>query len=553
MDEVCRFCTKYCTTLENIFDEREPTDNETHLIVMLGYCTTCEVRESDLMPQLICGPCISAAKNAYQFKLRCEQSQKYFKELINECEKSGVKYEMDDICRFCNISCPTLENIFVDREQADNESLLIMLEKSTSCDIKESDSLPQSICAPCISAAKNAFEFKLTCEQSQTYFEELLKGCEKKPDIDELSTGDWCITESTTSQVCIKQEKDGPASQVCIKEEIDDPEDEDYSEGSEGSSKSKAATDEDYSEDSGGSLIKEEISERKPNRRSKSPLKCSYCPEIFTGKVLLNRHTKQVHEAPKLHTCPTCNKNLASKNSLREHMRHVHSDESPYKCELCPKAFKSKTNLKLHSAIHSDECPYICEHCQKAFKRKMALRNHRVVHLEERPWQCEHCPKSFKTDLSLKLHFQNMHSVELPFKCKKCPLAFKTKLDLSLHKEFHVSERSFKCDLCPMAFKKRFGLDNHRPIHFSDRPFKCEKCPLAFKIKRELKRHQLIHTDERPYTCELCSKTFKWLDTLKRHRLTHSNERPFKCEECPRAFTIIGELNRHKKKAHSFA
>ncbi|KAL7731400.1 hypothetical protein ACLKA6_001423 [Drosophila palustris] len=209
MDEVCRFCTLSCTTLENIFDERERTDNEPLLISILQYCTNCEVSECDSLPQNICGPCKSAAKYAFEFKLGWEQSNKYFMERLSESEQFKIKYEVDEICRFCTLNCTTIENIFAERERTDNEPLLIvMLECLTNCEIREFDPLPQNICGPCKSAAKNAFAFKFRCEQSEKYFKELLGECDQKPDIDKLITGDSCPTKNTLVEVSIKPEPD---------------------------------------------------------------------------------------------------------------------------------------------------------------------------------------------------------------------------------------------------------------------------------------------------------------------------------------------------------
>ncbi|KAM8707735.1 hypothetical protein ACLKA7_014812 [Drosophila subpalustris] len=114
-------------------------------------------------------------------------------------------YEMDEVCRFCTLSCTTLENIFDERERMDNEPLLIsILQYCTNCEVSECDSLPQNICGPCKSAAKNAFAFKLRCEQSEKYFKDLLIACDQKPDIDELITGDSCSSENTFVKEGIK-------------------------------------------------------------------------------------------------------------------------------------------------------------------------------------------------------------------------------------------------------------------------------------------------------------------------------------------------------------
>ncbi|XP_034480731.1 uncharacterized zinc finger protein CG2678-like isoform X2 [Drosophila innubila] len=303
MDEVCRFCTLNCTTLENIFKRREQTDNEPHLILMLECCTNCEIRESDALPQNICGPCISAAKIAFEFKFSCGQSEKHFKDIVNECTQLEVKYEFDEVCRFCTLNCTTLENIFAERERTDAEPLLsVMLEYCMDCDIRESDSLPQNICGPCISAAKNAFEFKLRCEQSEKYFKDLLSECDQKPEIDELITGDSCLTESALVGDCIKLEPDNFVG--C-------------------STTEETNANEDYSGDSEEDLSTEELNDT-----------------VDEDEMEISDEHMQQLSGDRPFKCEQCPKAYKDKRGLKQHIVN-HSDDRPFKCRHCPKAFKA--------------------------------------------------------------------------------------------------------------------------------------------------------------------------------------------------------------------
>ncbi|KAL7731402.1 hypothetical protein ACLKA6_001425 [Drosophila palustris] len=111
---------------------------------------------------------------------------------------------MDKVCRFCTWNCTTLESIFAERKQGDEPLLIVMLECLTNCEIREFDPLPQNICGPCKSAAKNAFAFKFRCEQSEKYFKDILSECDQKPEIDKLITGDSCSAENTLIKVSIE-------------------------------------------------------------------------------------------------------------------------------------------------------------------------------------------------------------------------------------------------------------------------------------------------------------------------------------------------------------
>ncbi|XP_034480733.1 zinc finger protein 260-like [Drosophila innubila] len=426
MEEICRFCTLNCNTLENIFDERELTDNEP-LIGMLECCTNCEIIESDTLPQNICGPCTSAAENAFEFKLRCEKSQKYFRELLSEYKQPKIKYEIEEVCRFCTINCTTLENIFIKREQTDNEPLIIvMLEYCTDCEIRESDSLPQNICGPCISAAKNAFEFKMKCEQSQNYLRELLSDRDQKPDIEELITGDWCPTESTLDDVHLKTEQDKTVG-------------EDNFSGSEENSRAEASVDDDYSKETEGSSSEEETKETKKE-----------------STVMKTNGTKS-------HICHHCNSRFSWKSQLIRHSL-AHTDERPFECPHCPLRFKTNKVLKAHIRIHTGECPYKCHLCSAKFKRIDERNKHVLSHTGERPYKCSHCSKGFKSRSILNKHIRT-HSDQKEHKCPHCPKEFNIKYYLDKHIRVHTGERPYKCPQCPKTFTRSEVLKTQKNAH----------------------------------------------------------------------------------------
>ncbi|KAM8703031.1 hypothetical protein ACLKA7_005384 [Drosophila subpalustris] len=339
------------------------------------------------------------------------------------------------------MNCTTLENIFAERAQTDNQArLIVMLEYCTNCEIRERDSLPQNICGPCIAAVKSAFEFKMRCEQSQQYFRELLSAADQKPNIEELSTGDWCLTESHFKEdFCIKNE---PVNLELCAEELNETKTEDYSVYSEGSAETSG---------------------------NHEQFNCHLCSAQFRAKAYLGNHMRK-------HT-----------NELMD-----------YKCQHCPKTFARNWHLTRHISVVHGEKTFQCPQCQKCFAKAFSLRLHSKIHSKQTQFKCSQCPKIFAKEFLLQRHIQRVHVGPKPHSCPTCSKCFVSVRALQKHLPQHSDARPYKCDQCPRAFKSSDVLRGHMVKHSDERPFECAHCPMAFKLPFHLKRHiQVMHNKEK--------------------------------------------------------
>jgi len=60
----------------NIFDARRKT--RVSIAEMIAQCTDFEVKRGDLLPEMICPPCLEDAKNAFSIRQTCERSHQFY-------------------------------------------------------------------------------------------------------------------------------------------------------------------------------------------------------------------------------------------------------------------------------------------------------------------------------------------------------------------------------------------------------------------------------------------------------------------------------------------
>ncbi len=104
------------------------------------------------------------------------------------------------------------------------------------------------------------------------------------------------------------------------------------------------------------------------------PFSCPVCEKIYTSKLLLENHNKNVHLGIKNYSCSVCGKYFTTKVNLNRH-KTIHTD-SCLKCEICGKTEMDKKHLDQHMVVHSNIRNFVCE-CGKAFKRNGDLTQHK--------------------------------------------------------------------------------------------------------------------------------------------------------------------------------
>ncbi|XP_034669812.1 zinc finger protein 568-like isoform X2 [Drosophila subobscura] len=174
---------------------------------------------------------------------------------------------MDGICRVCMRKSGAFTSIF-DEPQKWDTSIADMISECTGYVVRRGDSLPESICPPCLEDAVSAFILKTTCEQSHELMEEL------------------------------KEEE------ICIEDEDWEPSDCDSEQSNNIEADAKAQVEKDVD------LL----------------FKCTLCPKSYPQKSNLNRHMK-LHTGERPYQCSHCSKSFNQSISLKIHMRtHTKSD-----------------------------------------------------------------------------------------------------------------------------------------------------------------------------------------------------------------------------------
>lgn len=135
---------------------------------------------------------------------------------------------------------------------------------------------------------------------------------------------------------------------------------------------------------------------------------CKVCGKAFSSITFLRNH-EDTHLPPEEREriiCPTCGKSL-TRNGFVSHQRYscvTAEITGRVKCSYCPNTYKSKPLLQRHVAREhngalpgsAEERPFQCSICAKTFKGKSDLKKHESTHSDARPFVCSKCPANFK-------------------------------------------------------------------------------------------------------------------------------------------------------------
>lgn len=109
---------------------------------------------------------------------------------------------------------------------------------------------------------------------------------------------------------------------------------------------------------------------------------CSKCDESFESKILLRRHTIEVHgseksyRSKKRHFCPLCSKDYDYRKQLDDHIRSFHDKERNAQCQICHKSknFNQLRWLLSFDSLYSSILPPRFEEAHPSCARRQECR-----------------------------------------------------------------------------------------------------------------------------------------------------------------------------------
>ncbi|KAK4882105.1 hypothetical protein RN001_005424 [Aquatica leii] len=318
------------------------------------------------------------------------------------------------MCRTCIKDQEEMLSIYTSVNCNGNDIKIVnVLNVFIAREITEGDGLPDVICLKCLDVAVKAYAFKLQCDQSHQYFENLMNVSMIKKEYETFDT-QLNNNDSKTNIIYVKEEVKDILQNVLPKGVL------------KKTIKKTTRSDIQISSDLGSLFF------------------CSPCNKSFKNKYIFNAHEKR-HEFKGQFLCNVCGKGFSSQSCLTRHNR-VHTGEKKYECKECHKRFPSSNNLNLHSRIHSGLRPYLCTVCGKSFSHPTGLTYHMRTHTNEKPYGCELCGKRFAIQCHFDRH-KKTHSGERPFACLQCEKAFIKKIDLQRHTEIHSGVKPHSCTI----------------------------------------------------------------------------------------------------------
>lgn len=504
---------------------------------------------NDALPYLICNECALHLNVAYNLKVKCLTSEKYFLDYLNETGEIDAKNHM--IPETTPEPQPIIPDLPLNdslfEKDTSDQKLLIMEEPQLSGTV-EKDSTSDN----------NEPLKKYVRPNLMAYFQHNtvieLSDTDSETDNEEQTTSIKAEAPNKTSYEC----------PVCPENFID------------------LFTFNNHVKDhdnkvckvcsrlcSIGSNLIVHFRTHRPDQRTKCP-NCDYSSSS-TGSVcahIRKNHNKgtEDHTTTDLQATTKCNKCNIYFSSIEEFRIHLHANHNitvrnnieagqymtlvrnseALKCNICQRQLKNSVSFSLHMKLHQKNKLKYCYVCKISFKHNMFI-HFKMCHPSLPPYKCtDHCNATFTNQKLFEAHQRTAkkRSIEPNSTADGANSSGTNKIvRYSLPSEtnrhnFNIQMPpigyvyvpieqivSFDCYICDLKLETEALLNEHIEAHEIK---KCKKCYRVFGNFRALAGHfKLKHPTEETkdaYGCKDCGKTFDKYYSLKRHQLQHLKE-----------------------------
>ncbi|XP_017032688.1 zinc finger protein Paris-like [Drosophila kikkawai] len=350
-------------------------------------------------------------------------------------------------CRVCLKKSKEMVNIF-DISPEHCVPIADLLSQYTRLEIFKGDSYPETVCPPCLQAAKNAFEIKQDPEG-------IIDITQDESGVQVKNEGIDNVFEESAPQM----------EYFLIDEFLSDEVKPDQ-------------TEEYYS----GNVMNEEPPEEYFSGMNEEPPEEHFSGQVINEPIDDDSLGEDAGESLDYEIDPSYLREQSQGTDEDNNDNNGESNSVVFPCSCCPTRFTKRCQRMP---------TYKCPHCTKSFKYESFLQQHIRKHTGERPFKCSQCQKDFTTQQQFSLHFKSHPQTQI-FKCSHCGLVFSKLEEHEAHLKTHIKKK-IKCFNSQKHFSSARKLNNHIEIShkkiFSEKRYTCLYCKMSFRRRESLLLH----------------------------------------------------------------
>ncbi|XP_016951565.1 zinc finger protein 271 [Drosophila biarmipes] len=435
MERKCRTCFQVVSLDGDVKDlyDRDNIALIYHIEVTTG--VWIETGEKGL-PHHICATCQETLQKSVDFRDKCIQIDKKFKQAAKQNSEEEIESELENVLYEESLQqANKVPEIGFKYPELGSDSECVLDEKDISLDLDSSD----------FSSGEDGEERKRSSRKSKRACNEIvsIKKCETQEEIGKVDPG------AEVYKVVLSECNWKDATKQKYSLPLPKP-------------------------------VRQRVSleEKKRRRRERVRAKpfnyvCDKCGHSFRQPGQLQMHLLR-HSSAKNFDCPECPKKFFDAYTRNIHLRARHKGEKPFPCNHCNKSFPNASSRHRHERKDHGAGSRI-------LTRQKSKSDGPDRHI------CTQCTKSYSTKNALSLHM-NSHNGARPFKCSVCQQAFTDPSAKRRHEANH-DKFPFHCDICFKGFLLRSQLITHRDVHTADRPHWCEFCDVHYRHRYKLNIH----------------------------------------------------------------